>query len=476
MSNTQIERRTDELFDEQRDINNRRCSRMFAYLMMAQWIAAVVIAIVWSPFAWDGRERAIHAHVWIAVFLGGAISSLPIFLCLTRPTATVTRHVVAVGQMLWSALLIHLSGGRIETHFHVFGSLAFLAFYRDWRILVPATVVVATDHLARQIFWPESVYGLINPEWWRFLEHAFWVVFEDTVLIAGCLFATQQMRAVARARAEAEVLSQREVARSEKLAAVGQLAASVGHELRNPLAAVRNANAYIGKKLRSNGGAEHTDNKVLQFNDLIEKELDTCAKIIGDLLDFARERALVLTPAPLRELVEEAMLLVPHNKVEVVNAVDVNLPIPTIDKEQFRQVLINLIQNAVEATGDAAAGRVTVSAARTEDGFRLTVEDQGHGMPDDVVARMFEPLFTTKVKGTGLGLAIVNGIVKRHQGTIAVASKVGSGTRFTIEWPLEPAAGGNGSGNVSGSHALPAIPPPEGKAPRVSTRQEALPK
>ena len=85
--------------------------------------------------------------------------------------------------MLMGALLIHLTGGRIETHFHVFGSLAFLAFYRDWRVLVPATIVVALDHLLRGIFWPQSVYGVLVASQWRWLEHAAWVLFEDVFLV-----------------------------------------------------------------------------------------------------------------------------------------------------------------------------------------------------------------------------------------------------------------------------------------------------
>jgi signal transduction histidine kinase len=447
------------LFEEQRDANYRRCSRLFSVLMVGQWIFGLFIALVFSPYGWEGKERAVHAHVWVALFLGAGISSLPLFLTITQPTAPVTRHVVAVGQMLWSALLIHLTGGRIETHFHVFGSLAFLAFYRDWKILLPATVVVATDHLARQMFWPESVYGLTNPEWWRFLEHAFWVVFEDTVLIAACLIATEEMRTVAAARAEAEALSVREqeksrelqraldelessqgaLVRAEKLAAVGQLAASVGHELRNPLAAVRNANAYIAKKVKQQ---QNGDPRVEQFAQLVEKELDVCAKIIGDLLDFARERPLVLAPTPLRDLVEEAINLVPPSKVQIVNAIAGDLPIPVVDKEQFRQVIINITQNAVEATGDHRDdGRVTLRAEKRDGGmFRLVVEDDGPGIPEEVIAKMFEPLFTTKVKGTGLGLAIVSGIIKRHQGTISVHSKVGKGTRFTIDWPGQLAA------------------------------------
>jgi signal transduction histidine kinase len=442
--------RADELYAEQRDALYRRTSRLFALLMALQWAAAIVVAILVSPYAWEGREKVIHMHVWVAIFLGGAISSLPIAFALTQPTATVTRYTIAIGQMMWSALLIHLTGGRIETHFHVFVSLAFLAFYRDWMVLLPATIIVATDHLARQMFWPESVYGVIDPQWWRFLEHAFWVVFEDTVLIASCLMATQEMRDLARGRADVEASSAREAeksrqlqialdelrasqdaqVRTEKLAAVGQLAASVGHELRNPLAAVRNANAFITKKVRNNG----TDPKVVQFSELIEHELDVCGKIIADLLDFARERAPVLAPTPLRPLCEEAIALVPNGKIEIVNAVPEDLPIPSIDKEQFRQVLINLVQNACEAMSGRGAGRVTVSATKPTSGWRLVVEDDGPGMPADVIKKVFEPLFTTKVKGTGLGLAIVMGIVKRHGGTITCDSEADRGTRFIVEW------------------------------------------
>src|SRR5438034_5541534 len=113
------------------------------------------------------------------------------------PGEAITRHAVAVAQMLWSALLIHLTGGRIETHFHVFGSLAFLAFYRDAKVLIPATIVVSADHFARGILWPESVYGITNPEWWRFLEHAFWVVFENVFLFLACLASVAEMRQLA---------------------------------------------------------------------------------------------------------------------------------------------------------------------------------------------------------------------------------------------------------------------------------------
>ena len=104
-----------------------------------QWIAGIVFALWVSPLAWSGTVSRTHLHVWAAVVLGGVISLFPALLGLLRPGEASTRYTIAVAQMLMGALLIHLTGGRIETHFHVFGSLAFLAFYRDWRVLVPAT-------------------------------------------------------------------------------------------------------------------------------------------------------------------------------------------------------------------------------------------------------------------------------------------------------------------------------------------------
>ncbi|MBL9038235.1 MAG: PAS domain-containing protein [Archangium sp.] len=201
----------------------RRRDRVFTGLMAAQWLFGVLIAVTLSPSSWTGSVRSVHPHVYYAVFVGGAISATSMGLTLLRPGWVVTRHVVAVAQMLWSGLLIHLSGGRIETHFHVFGSLAFLAFYRDWKVLMTGTAVVVVDHLLRGLTWPESIYGIANPEWWRFLEHALWVVFEDTVLLMGIVENRREMMALAMRHAELESLNgtieQKVVQRTEELAA-----------------------------------------------------------------------------------------------------------------------------------------------------------------------------------------------------------------------------------------------------------------
>src|SRR5688572_24192040 len=137
----ELEPRTQELVAEHQSRIHAQTSRLFTILMIAQWIAGIAAALWISPRTWSGDASQVHLHIWLAVLLGGVITSLPVFLTITRPCQAFTRHTVAVCQMLMSALLIHLTGGRIETHFHVFGSLAFLAYYRDWRVLIPATIV-----------------------------------------------------------------------------------------------------------------------------------------------------------------------------------------------------------------------------------------------------------------------------------------------------------------------------------------------
>jgi len=188
-----------------------RAERMFLWLMVGQWLFGIFIAVTVSPFAWEGKTRVVSNHVLAAVVLGGLLSALPIALILLRPGWVGTRHVIAFSQVMWSALLIHLTGGRIETHFHVFGSLAFLAFYRDWKVLVTATVTVAADHFVRGLFIPESVYGVANASAWRFLEHAGWVVFEVSVLTYGIWLSLNELRRIAENVAQVEAFAEREV-------------------------------------------------------------------------------------------------------------------------------------------------------------------------------------------------------------------------------------------------------------------------
>ncbi len=204
---SKINTRTTELFDHQQQQIFQRTDRLFAKLLILQWVAGIITAIFISPTAWSGIYTEIHIHVWAAVLLGGVIISLPIYLVATQAGQPATRHSIAIAQMLSSALLIHLSGGRIETHFHIFGSLAFLAFYGDWRVLITATAVVGLDHFIRGVYWPQSVFGVITAGQLRWLEHAAWVIFEDCFLVFACLRSVSDLQGMAHKNAQLEAIN-----------------------------------------------------------------------------------------------------------------------------------------------------------------------------------------------------------------------------------------------------------------------------
>jgi two-component system sensor histidine kinase/response regulator len=200
--------RADELFAQHRQQIYLSTDRLFERLMIVQWLAGIVAAFLIAPRTWSGQTSQIHIHVWGAIIIGGAISAFPIWMIRMWPGAVLTRHVVAVAQMLMSALLIDLTGGRIETHFHVFGSLVILSFYRDWKVLIPATLVVALDHFVRGVYWPYSVYGVLTASPWRSIEHAGWVIFEDIFLVISCLRSIREMRSIANRTAALEASEQ----------------------------------------------------------------------------------------------------------------------------------------------------------------------------------------------------------------------------------------------------------------------------
>lgn len=217
----QIDDRAKQLFRSFLNANSVHTNGLFTQLFVFQWIVGVITALTLSPYTWNGAASSIHPHVVEAVVLGGFVALMPIVMMRAYPTRGFTRHIVAVSQMLTSALFIDLSGGRIETHFHIFGSLAFLSFYRDWRVLITASAVVALDHLLRGMFAPASVYGVEYASPFRTLEHASWVVFIDVFLIIVCMRRTYEMqeRAVQQAKLEAtnDIIERRVIEQTEEL-------------------------------------------------------------------------------------------------------------------------------------------------------------------------------------------------------------------------------------------------------------------
>jgi two-component system, NtrC family, sensor histidine kinase HydH len=206
-----------KLFDEQLLAQRSNLDRLFSKLLLVQWAAAVVVAVVWSPIGWADKQNVVGGFLPLAILAGGLLALTPLVMTRLMAGASLTRHVMAAAQMLFSALFIHLSGGRIETHFHIFGSLAWLAFYLDWQILVTATIVVAAEHMLRGLFVPESVYGVMHAGHWRFVEHALWVVFEDVILFIGCVSGLRSLREGTDRQAQLETVSESEQNKSAAL-------------------------------------------------------------------------------------------------------------------------------------------------------------------------------------------------------------------------------------------------------------------
>jgi len=236
--------------------------------------------------------------------------------------------------------------------------------------------------------------------------------------------------------------AQERLIRSERLAAIGQLASGVGHELRNPLGAIKNAVLYVRRKI-AKSELSATEPRVLEFLDIIDEEIGSANKVITDLLDFARVTKPTVSLINVGSIIKDAInhVATPEN-VELRVDVDPSLPMVMVDSTQIRQVFINVILNALEAMPD---GGYLEIRARSKGGL-VTVEftDTGCGIPESVVDKIFDPLFTTKPKGVGLGLAVCRSIIERHGGDIGIKSKEGEGTTFSLSLPTRVVQSGGG--------------------------------
>ncbi|MFK7817561.1 MAG: PAS domain-containing protein, partial [Planctomycetaceae bacterium] len=202
-----VAERSNTLWEQERQTHCERVDRMFVILMIVQFLTGIAAALFISPTTWIGAASQVHVHVWAAVLLGGTLSGGAIAAAWLWPGTLKSRITIAIAQGLWSALLIHLTGGRLETHFHVFGSLAFIAFYHDSRALIATTIVVAADHALRGIWWPLSVYGIETASPYRWMEHAGWVVFEDIILLSSIVRGRAASRVLCDRQAELELVN-----------------------------------------------------------------------------------------------------------------------------------------------------------------------------------------------------------------------------------------------------------------------------
>ena len=236
----------------------------------------------------------------------------------------------------------------------------------------------------------------------------------------------------------------RELTRREKLSALGRLAAGVAHDVRNPLHSI----GLTLQHLRETGRPEADDrgNEFDRSVGLIRNEISRLDELVANFLRFARNDRRELQPVDLAALLHETAKLVRKEAEwrEIRLDVEIEGEIPTIevDAESVRSSILNLVLNSFEAMPDG--GRLTVRTAPSLSSplsrVRIEIGDTGVGIPSAIHGQIFDPFFSTKnaAKGVGLGLAVVYGIVQRHEGTIDVASEVGTGTTFTLELPRDP--------------------------------------
>jgi len=272
--------------------------------------------------------------------------------------------------------------------------------------------------------------------------------------------AAQELEAKVAERTAQLQQAQRHLVRADRLASLGQLAASVAHEINNPLSGVLNFSALMGRILRDDGIPKERVPEFRGYLDRVTEQTARAGRIVSDLLAFSRRSKPQRAPADLNAIVRATVGLVSHKlrllNVEAALQLEDGLPPVLADASQVQQVVLNLVMNAAEATRAYGSGRVSVRTRRTKDAESgvLEVADDGEGIPRDALDRIFDPFFTTKDegKGVGLGLAVVYGIVQSHGGRIEVRTAASVGTTFEVTLPvaIEP-----GRRAEAAEHAVP---------------------
>jgi signal transduction histidine kinase len=232
---------------------------------------------------------------------------------------------------------------------------------------------------------------------------------------------------------------QEQIVWTEKLASLGKLAATIAHEINNPLAGVLNYIRLIIKQLSRNNFSHEKLEDIFRYLKIMESETARCTEIVKDLLAFARRTKITMESNSIEDIINKTLNLISHElemkELQVKKNIAQNLPKVKCDFKQIQQVLLNLMYNASEAMPNG--GTLTITAAKANGAqalLEVAISDTGCGISEQDMEHIFEPFFTTKEegKGVGLGLSVVYGIIARHNGTIAVESGPGKGSTFTV--------------------------------------------
>jgi two-component system NtrC family sensor kinase len=257
---------------------------------------------------------------------------------------------------------------------------------------------------------------------------------------------TQMLEIMVEERTKQLQAAQKKLLHNDRLASLGQLSASVAHEINNPISGVLNLSMLLQRMLKPDGVPPERIEEFRKYLGQVTNETARVGRIVSDLLAFSRRSKPQRAPADLNRIVKSTLSLVQHkmklSNVQVETKLLDDLPAAPCDASQVQQVVLNLLLNAAEATQGKPERRVIVETGASDDGVVLTVADNGEGIAPENIAKIFDPFFTTKSegKGVGLGLAVSYGIIQAHGGDIEVKSQPGEGTTFTVSLPLEAPA------------------------------------
>jgi len=259
---------------------------------------------------------------------------------------------------------------------------------------------------------------------------------------------TQNLESKVEERTQQLKAAQKKLMQNDRLASLGQLSASVAHEINNPVSGVLNLGMLMQRMLKDDGIPPNRIEEFRKYLGQVVNETTRVGRIVSDLLAFSRRSKPQRSPADLNRIVRTTLSLVQHklklSNVEAETCLAGHLADVFCDHSQIQQVVLNLLLNAAEATQPKGGGRVTIATEPREGEVVLTVSDNGEGIQPENLARIFDPFFTTKSegKGVGLGLAVSYGIIQAHGGDIEVKSKPGEGTTFIISLPLQQTSPG----------------------------------
>jgi two-component system NtrC family sensor kinase len=369
-------------------------------------------------------EAACHAHPAEKRVLG--VIDIGVSLArLDRDMATMQRATVGISAL---ALLALAATVIVYTRY---------AVVRPVLRLVRATRRVASGDLRQRVpVESRSELGQLELSFNDMAESLARARAERLQLLASLEQQVEERTAELRA-------AQDRLVQSEKLSSLGRLAASVAHEINNPLAGILTYAKLLIRTLEDPAADDRARAAAVKQLRLVQRETERCTAIVRNMLDFARERPLTLTDIGVNAVIDEALMLVANQaKLQDIRLEKSlgDLPLVHADSGQLRQALINIIINACDAM--VGGGRLTVVTRVDARGMvEVRVSDTGCGIPPEHLAKVLDPFFTTKEKGTGLGLSVVYGIVERHGGKVEIQSEVGKGTTVIIRLPSVPGSG-----------------------------------